>query len=150
MCLCGIEYRDLVDEGHEGANVGDIFRCWEGAEGVGVGRQRTDSVWPQSETRPVHCFLTERELVWVLDDPVPTAEGEIIGDVLEHATYCRFVEDAVVYDSVAVLDINSDPVEAVGVGVAGGLVALWRRSVPVPTPRGEEGGEMTVSLTDSY
>ena len=59
------------------------------------------------------------------------------------------MQDRVVDDSVTVLDVDSDLVEAVGVGITGGLVALWCCPVAIPAPRREEGGEVSVRPADS-
>ena len=143
-----MEHGHLIDQGHEGAQVGDVPRGWERPDGVCVRGQGADSVRSDPETGPVDRPLTEDKLVLILQYAVPSTEGQVGCHVLEHLGHRRLIQDGVVDDPSTTVDVHGHLIKAVGVRVAGCLVALWGRFVPVASPRRQEGGKMAVLGAD--
>ena len=89
---CGVA--DLLNQVHEGPEVGPVDGGWEVPDGAqNVGHQ-LDSVFSYPEARPVNLLLTELELGCVLQDPVPAQHGEYSGSG-DHSTRGRVVRDLV-------------------------------------------------------
>ena len=98
-------------------------RCGELSDGLGDVGHGLDLLGGDPEPGPVHLLLAELELCRVLEDAVVPQQCEVLGGVGESLSYCWLPEQAVVNLPVYILDMSSDHVEPLVVGIARDMVA---------------------------
>ena len=125
-------------------------RCGELSDGLGDVGHGLDLLGGDPEPGPVHLLLAELELCRVLEDAVVPQQCEVLGGVGESLSYCWLPEQAVVNLPVYILDMSSDHVEPLVVGIARDMVALGVGQVPVAAERGDEGCKLAALLVKGH
>ena len=95
----------------------EVLGSSELPDGFSVRRQGLDRVFGYPEPRPINSLSCKYEFIRVLKDSVFSQKSHVVGCRVEQVLDTVFMEDAVVNIPVHFLDIPSDFVETVSVGV---------------------------------